>query len=568
MEQPWLGSYPNGISGDIDLDDFSSIDDMLDLSIARFGNKTAFECMGAKLSYAQLGTYTERFAHWLQNATGHSGATRVAIMLPNLLAYPIAFFGALKAGGIVINCNPLYTGRELAHQLEDSGAETIVILENFIHTLAGIIGTTQIKQVVIVKIGDLLPSVHRYALNFTIRYLLRKVPAWQLPKAVSATFFHEVIADNCAAKEAAENFHAPNIRRDQLALLQYTGGTTGICKGAMLTHGNLLANLAQAYAWVKNDLAEGKETLITALPLYHIFAITANLLLFIRIGGHNVLITNPREIRSLVKELSKHSFTILTGVNTLFQALLNANKFDKLDFSSLKVTLGGGSSIHPKVAERWHEATGKPIIEAYGLTEASPAVTINPLTLSRFNGSVGLPLPATEVSIRNESGQSLPPLCEGELCVRGPQVMAGYYRREDETALVMTDDGFLKTGDIAVMDEAGFIKIIDRKKDMILVSGFNAYPSEIESVALLHPDIREAAAVGIPDAKTGEAVKLYAIRDNDALTSEALRLHCRRYLTPYKTPKQIEFVSELPKSNLGKVLRRKLKSESTPPNQS
>jgi long-chain acyl-CoA synthetase len=471
-------------------------------------------------------------------------------MLPNVMQYPVALFGALRAGYTVVNCNPLYTARELEFQLADSGAEAIVILENFAHVLEQALPRTMIRHVVTTRLGDMLGFPKGTLVNFVVRHVRKLVPPWTLPGAVPwATML---------ARGAAAAFAPSQLGHDDLAFLQYTGGTTGVAKGAMLTHRNMIANLQQAHAWIRDSVQEGEEVIITALPLYHIFALTVSLTFF-KLGASNVLIANPRDIPGFVRELGRHRFTIITGVNTLFNALLNNRDFASLDFSPLKVSLGGGMAVQKAVAEKWKAVTGCTLIEAYGLTEAAPAVTINPLDLAAYNGSIGLPLPSTEVTIRDEAGRDVAPGGAGELCVRGPQVMRGYWQRPDETALAMMADGFLRTGDVAVMDANGYVRIVDRKKDTILVSGFNVYPNEVEDVVAMHPGVLEVAAVGVPDAHSGEVVKLFVVKRDPGLTAEALIAHCRASLTGYKIPRQIEFRSELPKTNVGKILRRALR---------
>ncbi|HNG39806.1 MAG TPA: AMP-binding protein, partial [Accumulibacter sp.] len=478
---------------------------------------------------------------------------RIAVMMPNVLQYPIAILGALRAGYVVVNVNPLYTPRELEHQLRDSGAEVIVILENFAVTLEQVIANTSVKQVVLARLGDMLGFPKGAVVNFVVKYVKKMVPPANLPGAIN---FRAALS-----KGAAEELTPVNVGHDDLAFLQYTGGTTGVAKGAMLLHRNILANLAQAHAWIHPGVGGENNLIVTALPLYHIFALTANCFTFLKIGAANLLITNPRDIPGLVAEMAKYPFTALTGVNTLFNAMLNNEAFCALDFSKLKVTLGGGMAVQRAVAEKWQKVTGKPLIEAYGLTETSPAVTINPLNITEYTGAIGLPISSTEVALRDDAGRDVPIDERGELCVRGPQVMKGYYNRPDETAKVMTADGFLMTGDVAIMDERGFVRIVDRKKDMILVSGFNVYPNEIEDVVAHHPGVLEVAAVGVPHQKSGEAVKIFVVKKDSALTAETLIAHCRSHLTGYKVPSEVEFRNELPKTNVGKILRRELRDE-------
>jgi len=550
MDRIWLKSYPAGIPADIDVDEFASIGAMFEKSVREFGSRTAFINMDKAVSYAELDRLTRDFAAYCQSLGLKRGA-RVAVMMPNVLQNPVCIFGALRAGFTVVNCNPLYTPRELEHQLNDSGAEAIVVVENFAHVLQEVVAMTRIRHVVVTGLGDMLGTFKGGLVNFVVRHVKKLVPAFSLPQAIS---FKAALS-----RGAAVTFTPVAVGHDDIAFLQYTGGTTGVSKGAMLSHGNIIANLQQAHAWLKPFLAEGREIIITALPLYHIFALTANCLTFIKLGATNVLITNPRDIPGFVKELAKYPFTTITGVNTLFNALLHDPGFAKLDFSKLNISLGGGMAVQRAVAEKWKQVTGNALIEAYGLTETSPAATINPLNLTAYNGSIGLPVPSTEVAIRDDEGRDLPLGEAGELCVRGPQVMKGYWNRPDETAKVIMADGFLRTGDVAVMDEKGFIRIVDRKKDMILVSGFNVYPNEVEAVVAMHPGVLEVAAVGVPDEKSGEAVKIFVVKRDASLTAEAIIAYCRENLTGYKVPKQVEFRSELPKTNVGKILRRALR---------
>jgi len=553
MEKIWLKSYPEGVPAEIDVNEFSSLGDLFEKSCRKFAANTAYINMDKAIGYAELDRLSAQFGAWLQSELGLAKGTRVAIMMPNLLQYPICVFGALRMGCVVVNTNPLYTPRELHHQLEDSGAEVIVVVENFARVVQEALPGTAVRQVVVTGLGDMLGFPKSMIVNFVVKYVKKMVPSWNIANTIR---FPDALV-----RGARHALKPVEVGHDDLAFLQYTGGTTGVAKGAMLTHGNIIANLQQAHAWIRAGLVEGKEIIVTALPLYHIFALTANCLTFFKIGATNVLITNPRDIPGFVKELAKHPFTVLTGVNTLFNALLNNADFTRLNFASLKLNLGGGMAVQQAVAQRWKEVTGRPLIEAFGLTETSPAVSINPLDLGEYNGSIGLPIPSTEVAIRDEEGKDVTLGQPGELCVRGPQVMKGYYHRPEETAKVMFDDGFLRTGDIAAMDEKGYLRIVDRKKDMILVSGFNVYPNEIEAVAALHPGVLEAAAVGVPEARSGEAVKLFVVKKDPGLTAEALIAHCRENLTGYKVPKLVEFRSELPKTNVGKILRRALREE-------
>ncbi|MCL4688658.1 MAG: long-chain-fatty-acid--CoA ligase [Burkholderiales bacterium] len=553
MERPWIRSYPPGVAADIDLGTYSSIRDILESSCGRFADLPAFTCMGATITYRELDRLSADFGSWLQNAAGLGKGARVALMMPNLLQYPVAIFGVLRAGLIGVNCNPLYTPRELEHQLNDSGAEAIVILENFAKTLEEVIGRTKVKTVVTTQIGDMLGFPKSLLVNFAVKRVKKLVPPFSLPGAVP---FRAALSAG-----ASHRLAPPPLSHDDIAFLQYTGGTTGVSKGAMLTHGNLVANLLQVSTWVGTGLEEGKETVITALPLYHIFALTGNCLTFMKIGAKNVLIPNPRDMPGFVAELGKHHFTAITGVNTLFNALMNTPGFSSLDFTGLKMTLGGGMAVQRAVAERWLEVTKTPLVEAYGLTETSPGACINPLVKgARYNGFAGLPLPSTVVTIRDDEGRILPTGETGEICIAGPQVMKGYWNRPDETSKVMFADGAFRTGDIGLMDERGYVKIVDRKKDMILVSGFNVYPNEVEDVVAMMPGVLEVCAVAAPDEKSGEVVRLVIVRKDPALTKEAVLEHCRKHLTGYKLPRIVEFWKELPKTNVGKILRREVKN--------
>ncbi len=551
MERIWLKSYPPGVPAEIDVNEFRSLGELFDRSVKRFADKTAYVCMGKAITYAELDAASARFGAFLQRDLGLPKGTRVALMMPNVLQYPIAMFGALRAGYTIVNVNPLYTARELEHQLKDSGAEAIVILENFAHTLEQVRAQVPIRHVIVTSLGELLGFPKGAIVNFVVRRVRKLVPPWTLDGHLS---FGDALA-----RGAAHALQPVEVGHEDAAFLQYTGGTTGVAKGAVLTHRNIVANLQQAHAWISPVVTEGREIIITALPLYHIFSLTANCLTFIKIGATNVLIPNPRDIPGFIKELAKHRFTVITGVNTLFNALLNNPEFAKLDFSSLRVALGGGMAVQQAVAEKWKQITGVALVEAYGLTETSPAVTINPLDLKAFNHSIGLPISSTEVSIRDDDGIEQAIGQRGELCVRGPQVTPGYWNRPEETRRVFTADGFLRTGDIAVMDDKGFVTLVDRKKDMILVSGFNVYPNEVEDIVANHPGVLEVAAIGVPDERSGEAVKVFVVRKDPALTAEALIAHCRENLTGYKVPHHVEFRDELPKSNVGKILRRELR---------
>lgn len=554
MERIWLKSYPQGIPADVDVEAYSSLGDLFTGSCRQFAGRDAYISMGRAISYAELEQRARQFGSFLQNDLKLPRGARVAVMMPNLLQYPVAIFGALLAGYTVVNCNPLYTPRELEHQLKDSGAEAIVIVENFAFTLQQVLAATQVRHVIMTGLGDLLGFPKGTLVNFVVRHVKKMVPAWQLPSAIGFS--------DALQRGTAHPFVSVPVGLDDTAFLQYTGGTTGVAKGAVLSHRNIMANLQQASAWLSPVLLKDEpETIITALPLYHIFALTANCLTFLKVGARNVLIVNPRDIPGFVKELRKYPFTAITGVNTLFNALLNNEEFARLDFSHLHIALGGGMAVQRAVAARWKQVTGVALIEAYGLTETSPAVTINPLDLAEYNGSIGLPLPSTQVEIRDDDGNALAPGQAGELCVQGPQVMSGYYNRPDETRKAFFPDGFLRTGDVAVMDGTGYVRIVDRKKDMILVSGFNVYPNEVEEVVVMHPGVLEAAAIGVRDEHSGEAVKVFVVAKDPLLTEAALREHCKAYLTGYKLPKHIVFRKELPKTNVGKILRRALRDE-------
>ncbi len=554
MERIWHKSYPYGVPADIETDGRTTLVSIVQESCRRFPDKTAYISMGKSITYADLDDLTRRFAAWL-HANGLGRGDRVALMMPNLLQYPVCLFGALRAGCIVVNCNPLYTARELEHQLADSGARAIVVAENFAATLQKALPNTQLERVLVTSIGEMLGPVKGRLVDFAVRRVKRMVPAWSLPGSVR-------LGDALAATRGAPFTEVP-LTPDDLAFLQYTGGTTGVAKAAMLSHGNLVANVSQAYAWVRPLVKDGQECIVTALPLYHIFALTANCLTFMKLGASNLLIINPRDIPTLVKEMGKVPFSAFTGVNTLFNALLNHPDFARLDFSRLRLTMGGGMAVQRSVADRWRAVTGISIAQAYGLTETSPAVTINHLDTKVFTGSIGLPVPSTDLSIRDDAGRELGIGESGEICVRGPQVTQGYWNRPDETALVMYPDGFLRTGDVGYVDETGYVYLVDRKKDMILVSGFNVYPNEVEDVAALHPGVREVAAVGVPDERSGEAVKLFVIRKDPALDAETLIAHCRTQLTGYKVPRYIEFRDDLPRTNVGKILRRELRPDAS-----
>ena len=549
----WLSQYSPGVPAEIDLGTYQSVVDILEDACKRFRSLPAFECMGFGISYDELDKLSQDFASYLQNVLGLNAGDRVAVMLPNLLQYPVTMFGILRAGLVVVNVNPLYTPRELEHQLNDSGARAIVIVENFCTTLQQVLPSTKLETVITTQLGDLAPFPKRPLLNFIVKRVKKMVPDWNIPGTVPLR--------KALAKGRAQPYHRAQVRQSDTAFLQYTGGTTGVSKGAQLLHRNIVANVLQARAWLSGQLLDGKEVIITALPLYHIFALTANCLVFLSVGGKNILIPNPRDMPGFVKELGKHKFTAFTGVNTLFNGLLNTPGFADLDFSSLRFTLGGGAAVQQAVAERWKKVTGKPLSEAYGLTETSPAVCINPITSLEWNGTIGLPISSTDIALRDDDNNEVAGGAPGELCVKGPQVMAGYWNRPEDTAQVMTADGYLRTGDIATIDERGFLTIVDRKKDMIIVSGFNVYPNEIEDVVAKHSGVLECACVGVPDDKTGEAVKIVVVKKDESLTVASLREHCKAYLTGYKVPKLIEFRTELPKSPIGKILRKELRGK-------
>ena len=554
IERPWLAHYPAGIPAQIDVDEFSSIPAVLEGSIRKFRDRPAFANMGKTLTYAQVDEASGQLAAYLLGELKLKKGDRVAIMMPNCLQYPIATFGILRAGLTVVNVNPMYTPRELRHQLADSGATVILVLDNFGRTVQQAAEGTAVRHVITTGLGDLLGFPKGAIVNFVLRHVKKMVPDYDLPGAIR---FSDALT-------LGQRHELPevSITPDDIAFLQYTGGTTGVAKGAMLTHCNLVANMQQAAAWVSQLVNEGGEIIITALPLYHIFSLTANGLVFMKLGALNYLITNPRDMPGFVKELSKVKFTAITGVNTLFNGLLNTPGFDKVDFSQLRLTLGGGMAVQRAVAERWKQVTGVTLVEAYGLTETSPAACINPMDLAEYNGSIGLPVPSTDACIKDEAGAMLPVGEVGELCIQGPQVMKGYWNRPEDTAQVIDADGWLHTGDMARMDEKGFFYIVDRKKDMILVSGFNVYPNEVEDVVAMMPGVLEVAAVGVPDEKSGEAVKLVIVRKDPALTIEQVKAHARANLTGYKQPRHVEFRDELPKSNVGKILRRELRDPS------
>ncbi len=553
MEPIWLQNYPPGVPAKLDLDPEESLVDILEHAVRRFGERPAFTNFGRGITYRQLDELSRRFAAWLQQDTRLKPGDRVALMMPNLLQYPVALYGVLRAGMVVVNVNPLYTARELEHQLRDSGARAIVVVASSAATVAEALPDTDVQQVVVTGIGDLLGFPKRQLVNFAVRYLKRLVPPFDLPGAVN---FDAVLATDPAG------FRIVPLTGDDLACLQYTGGTTGRSKGAMLSHGNLVANVRQVNTWFGSLLQPGEEIVITALPLYHVYAMTCNCLAYTDIGGHNILITDPRDTKGFIAELKKWKFTAMTGVNTLYQSLVDHPDFPDVDFSALKLVSAGGMAVMEFTAREWSRITGTEILEGYGLSETSPVVCTNPPDLKEYNGSIGMPLPGTDISLRDDQGREVPLDDAGELCVRGPQVMSGYWNDSEATAKVMTADGFLATGDIAMVDGDGYFRIVDRKKDMILVSGFNVYPNEVENVLTLHPDIVEAAVIGVPDSEGQEQVKAFVVlRPGAKLGVDEIRSYCRENLAAYKVPRLVEFRDELPKSNVGKILRRALREE-------
>lgn len=553
MEKVWLKSYPDDVVAEINPERYQSLVEVFEESIERFPQNVAFTNMSHDMTYATLDKLSKDFAAYCQHELKLKAGDRIGIMMPNLLQYPVAMFGALRAGLVVVNVNPLYTPRELKHQLNDSGAKALVVLSNFADTVEKIISETpQLEHVIVSNLGDQFPAIKRTVVNFAVKYIKKMVPSFNLPSALS---YRDVLS-----RGAQLSYQKPQIAGDDLAYLQYTGGTTGLAKGAMLSHRNMVANLEQASAAYGTQLTDGEELIVTALPLYHIFALTANCLLFMKFGAKNLLITNPRDIPAFIKDLSSVKFTAITGVNTLFNALLNNAAFKELDFNSLKLTLGGGMAVQRAVAQQWKDVTGVHLLEGYGLTECCPLVTVAPHNSKGFNGTIGLPCSSTQVRIMGDDGVEKGFNEPGELQVKGPQVMMGYYNKPEETAKVMDGDWF-GTGDIATIDEDGFCKIVDRQKDMIIVSGFNVFPNEIEDVCAMHKGVLEVAAIGIPHEVSGEVVKIFVVKKDQSLDEKALKAHCREQLTAYKVPKLIEFRDELPKTNVGKILRRELREE-------
>ena len=552
MQKPWLSQYA-GVPATIDLERFNSIPDLFDAAFARFANRPMAINMGKSISYAEFNRYSKDVAAWLQGL-GLQKGDRVAIMMPNCMQYLVLVPAILRAGYVVTNINPLYTPDELTHQLNDSGSKAIFILENFAHTLqVSLPNTTALKHIIVASLGDMLGFKGKIV-NFILRHVKKLIPAWQIKSAIP---FKQVLAEG-----SQKTYQPVALNQKDFAFLQYTGGTTGVSKGAVLTHGNIVANVLQAEAWCAPALADikGSPVFVSALPLYHIFGLTVNALYSLHIGGTVLLITNPRDIPAFIKDLSKQPFHVMPAVNTLFVALLHNPQFKTLDFSHLRVALGGGMAVQKAVADQFQEVTGVPICEAYGLSETSPAALMNPIKLTKFTGYTGLPISSTEVAILDDDGVEVPLGTHGEICIRGPQVMPGYWQRPDETAKVMTADGFFRSGDIGFMNEEGFVKIVDRKKDMVLVSGFNVYPNEVEDVAVMHPKVLECAVIGVPDDYSGEAVKMFVVKKDNSLTEKELQDFLREHLTGYKRPKHIEFRSELPKSNVGKILRKDLRS--------
>ena len=549
---PWYDAYPQGVPKEINPDQYKSILELFEECVEKYGDAPAFVNMGVSLSYRQLDAESKKFAAYLQNAAGLEKGDRVAIQMPNLLQFPVVLFGVLRAGMVVVNTNPLYTPREMAHQFNDSGAKAIVILTNFGHNLEKTLKYTQIKTIITTELGDMLGGLKSHLVNFVVKRVKKMVPAYSLPQAIPL---------KKALREGARYvYHRPEITGEDLAFLQYTGGTTGLSKGAMLTHRNMVSNMEQNCAWMGIDLDDGEEVVITALPLYHIFALTVNCLTMMKKGSKNVLITNPRDMPAFIKELKKYPFSVITGVNTLFNGLLNQPAFQQVDFSNLKVAVGGGMAVQDAVAQEWKRLTGKPLVEGYGLTETSPVLSCNPLNGSERIGTIGLPFPGTEMKLVDEDNQVVPIGKVGEICARGPQIMKGYWQKPEETADVFMVD-WLKTGDMGTMDEDGYFRIVDRKKEMINVSGFNVYPNEIENVIALMEGVLEVGVIGVPDDKSSEVVKAYIVRKEPSVTENDIIAFCKENLTAYKVPKFIEFRDELPKSNIGKILRRLLKEE-------
>lgn len=551
MDRRWFERYQDGVPHQIDSSQYLSLVSLFKESCHLHAHKVAYSNMGSEITYTELNQLTRGFAAYLQQLGLEKGA-RIAIMMPNLLQYPVALFAILRAGFIVVNTNPLYTPDEVIHQMNDSGAEAIIVLANFAKTVEKALPLMpKLKHVIVTQIGDLFPTIKRFVVNSVVKHIKKMIPAYSIPHAVSF---------NYALMEGREStLHHVDLNHEDIAFLQYTGGTTGVAKGAILTHGNLIANVLQAYSWIAPLGIDDNDVVITALPLYHIFSLTANCLTFMKTGAKNILITNPRDMHRFIDQIKNTRFTAFTGVNTLYNTLLNHPRFKEIDFSRLKLSLAGGMALQKSVATKWSDRTQSRILEAYGLTETSPAACINPMYLNGYNGSVGLPLPSTDISIRDDNDKEVAIGSSGELCIKGPQVMPGYWNRPDETALVFTKDGYLKTGDIALMNEEGYVYLVDRKKDMIVVSGFNVYPNEVEQVISMHPGVHEVGVVGVQDEESGERVKACVVKKDENLSSEQIITHCREHLTAYKVPKIVEFYHELPKTNIGKIMRRQLK---------
>ncbi|MEM7550817.1 MAG: AMP-binding protein [Bacteroidota bacterium] len=557
MQHPWHESYPDTLKKEIDPDSYETLLNIFDEAIGKFKDKIAYVNMDASITYGDLDRLSDEFAAYIQNKTNLKPGDKLAIQMPNLFQYPVVLFGALKAGLTVVNINPLYTPREMEHQFNDSGSKGIVIIANFAHNLEKVLHNTQIETVIVTEIGDLLGGFKGWITNFVVKNIKKMVPSYSLPRAIK---FKDVLKEG-----AKNNFQRPEIKSEDVAFLQYTGGTTGVSKGAVLTHRNIISNVLQTEGWLLTDAwgletGEGNEVVITALPIYHIFALTVNCISMLKVGAKNILITNPRDIPAFVKELNKYPFTIITAVNTLFNGLLNNEEFKNVNFKNLKISVGGGMAVQKAVATEWQEVTGCPLAEGYGLSETSPLLCCNPLDGNQKTGTIGLPVASTEIKIFDDDGKEVEKGTPGEICAKGPQVMKGYWNRPEETAKVFHDDWF-KTGDIGLFTGGGFIKIVDRKKDMILVSGFNVYPNEVEDAVAAHPKVLEVASIGVPHPKSNEAVKIFVVKKDESLTEEELSSFCKENLTGYKCPRYIEFREELPKTNVGKILRRKLKDE-------
>ena len=552
QQYPWFNQYPAGVPKEINPDKYNSLLHLFDEAVGRFKGRIAYESMGKVLTFEEVDKLTADFAAWLQHEAGLKPGDRIAIQMPNLLQWVVAMFGSLRAGLIVVNTNPLYTAREMEHQFKDADVKAVVILANFAHNLEKFITGTGIQKVIITEIGDMLGGIKKHLVNYVVRNVKKMVPAYRIEGALR---FNDVMA-----RGRKYTWERPEVKNEDVAFLQYTGGTTGVSKGAMLTHRNLIANMEQISAWMIPKLRDGEETVITALPMYHIFALTVNCLAMLKIGATNILITNPRDMPAFIKTMKKHPFTVMTGVNTLFNGLLNQKDFATVDFSKFKIAVGGGMAVQDVVANKWKQLTGVSLAEGYGLTETSPVLSCNPIDGSERIGTIGVPLPGTDMVLFDDNGKEVPTGQPGEICAKGPQIMKGYWQREEDTAAVF-HNGYFKTGDIGVVDETGFFKIVDRKKEMINVSGFNVYPNEVENVVASHPKVLEVGAIGISDPRSTEAVKIFVVKKDPSLTEEELIHYCRENMTPYKVPKSVEFRDELPKSNVGKILRRILKEQ-------